>query len=375
MNVRSVLVFWHRWFGLLASLWLILLAMTGSIIVFYDELDVLLSDQRVASPSGEKVPLQVALDAAEASRPGTYARFVDLANVPTETMRVFLADRADSASPLQHETHVFVDPYTGRIAGVREMDSWHIDRHHLMDFVYGLHLDLHLGGVAVWLLGLLGILWTLDHFVGAALAFPKLKRWSRSFKVRWDAGGSRRVYDLHRAGGLWFFPITLVLAFTGAYFNWYDYFEGVASRVSAITPRYSWTASVLDSPLYDMPISLDGAVSAARTAADGAEVDMIAILPAKGIYEARVFDHRDMDMYGRRMIAVDGRSGAILEDLHAADGTSADVFFAWQYPLHSGKGFGWPGRLAIFFAGLAVLGLNLTGIMIWWRKRRGRSSR
>ncbi|MEM8930207.1 MAG: PepSY-associated TM helix domain-containing protein [Acidobacteriota bacterium] len=372
MKLRPALVLWHRWFGLVASLWLIVLALTGSVIVFYDEIDILLSSHRTATPIGDPLPLTAAIHAAETRHPGTYARFIDLPNGPTDTIRLFMADREDSASPLEHETHVFADPYTGEIVGERFMGAWRLDRHHLMDFIYGLHLDLHLGGVAAWLLGLLAVLWTLDHGVAAVLAIPRLERWRRSFKVRWDASSQRRTYDLHRAGGLWLLPITLVLAVSGAYFNWYDAFAAVAERVSDVTPRYPWTAPELDEPLYTMPVSLDDALTTARVAADGAEVDMVTIYPHLGLYEARVFDPRDPDMYGRRMIAVDGTSGTVLSDHHTTEGTAADVFFVWQYPLHSGKAFGWPGRLIIFAAGLGVAGLNVTGLVLWWRKRRSR---
>ena len=32
-RLRPLLVFWHRWFGLLSAVWLVLMAVTGSLIV------------------------------------------------------------------------------------------------------------------------------------------------------------------------------------------------------------------------------------------------------------------------------------------------------------------------------------------------------
>jgi len=55
---RPALRAWHRWFGLGAALWLLLLALTGSVIAFYDELDRALNpDWRgvaVASPTAHR---------------------------------------------------------------------------------------------------------------------------------------------------------------------------------------------------------------------------------------------------------------------------------------------------------------------------------
>jgi uncharacterized iron-regulated membrane protein len=51
------------------------------------------------------------------------------------------------------------------------------------------------------------------------------------------------------------------------------------------------------------------------------------------------------------------------------------VFLAWQYPLHSGKAFGWWGRGLIFLAGMSVSWLCVSGILIWWNKQRQRTMR
>lgn len=375
MKLRPVLLVWHRWFGLLAALWLTVLALTGSAIVYYDELDrLLVPEQRVATPTGEPAPLADVAAAAESAHPGTFARFFDLANRPDETTRVFLADRPDSPAPLAHETHVFVDPYSAEVVGVREVDQVRLDRQHLMDVVYGIHVDLLLGHTAMWLLGLLGFLWAIDHVAGAVLALPRLSKWKRSFKVKWTAGGYRRDYDLHRAVGLWLLPVTLVLALTGVYFNWYDYAEAAASTVSEVTPRYPHTLPDLDAPLYDAPAPLDRVVEAAAAEGDGRGVDMIGYVPAKGVYEARVFSAADIDPYGRQLVTVDARTGAVLDSRHQSEGTAADAAFAWQYPLHSGKAFGGVGRFLVFVSGIAVAALNVTGVSVWWRKRRARRS-
>ena len=373
MKLRPVLLVWHRWFGLLAALWLTVLALTGSAIVYYDELDrLLVPEQRVATPDGAPALLADIAAAATVAYPGTYARFFDLANRPDETTRVFLADRPDSPTPLAHETHVFVDPYTAEVVGAREVGRVLLDRQHLMDVIYGLHVDLLLGHTAMWLLGLLGLLWAVDHVAGAVLALPRLAKWRRSFKVKWKASGYRRDYDLHRAVGLWLLPVTLVLALSGVYFNWYDYAEAAASTVSEVTPRYPYTLPDLDAPLYTPSVPLDRIVETATAEGDGRGVDMIGYVSAKGVYEARVFSARDIDPYGRLLVTVDARTGAVLDSRHQSEGTAADAVFAWQYPLHSGKAFGGLGRFVVFLSGIAVVVLNVTGLSIWWRKRTAR---
>jgi uncharacterized iron-regulated membrane protein len=62
----------------------------------------------------------------------------------------------------------------------------------------------------------------------------------------------------------------------------------------------------------------------------------------------------------------DGRPIARRHDNGASAG---DQFFAWQYPLHSGKAFGLPGRWIVFVSGLLTALLVVSGLMLWWRRR------
>lgn len=46
-----------------------------------------------------------------------------------------------------------------------------------------------------------------------------------------------------------------------------------------------------------------------------------------------------------------------------------------QFPLHSGRIAGVPGRVFLSFMGLVVALLSATGIVIWLKKRAGRIGR
>jgi uncharacterized iron-regulated membrane protein len=49
------------------------------------------------------------------------------------------------------------------------------------------------------------------------------------------------------------------------------------------------------------------------------------------------------------------------------------VFNQLQFPIHSGRVLGIPGRLLISCMGLVVAMLSITGVVIWLRKRRTES--
>lgn len=47
----------------------------------------------------------------------------------------------------------------------------------------------------------------------------------------------------------------------------------------------------------------------------------------------------------------------------------------WIVDLHMARVWGLPFRIFVCVMGVVVTALSITGIVIWWRKRRGRSHR
>ena len=72
------------------------------------------------------------------------------------------------------------------------------------------------------------------------------------------------------------------------------------------------------------------------------------------------------------LLTLDGVTGETLADQHAASGSAGDVFMLWQYPMRSGKAFGWPGRLIAFVSGIAFAWCCVSGLLLWRRKFKAR---
>ena len=151
-RLRPLLVLWHRWFGILAGVWLFVLGATGSALVFYQEIDRGLNPDLWRVEAGrDALPVADLLAAATAAHPGSYASYADLPNGPRDPAVVFLAPLPGSGLEIPAGLHVFVDPYTGETLGERVFGAFRIDRRHFAHFLYQLHMDLHLGPTASWL--------------------------------------------------------------------------------------------------------------------------------------------------------------------------------------------------------------------------------
>jgi uncharacterized iron-regulated membrane protein len=97
--------------------------------------------------------------------------------------------------------------------------------------------------------------------------------------------------------------------------------------------------------------------------------------PEFGIYGVQFFKPEDghgAGGVGHRALFLDGKDGRLLGDRQPWVGTAADIFVQAQFPLHSGRILGLPGRILISIMGLIVAMLSVTGIVIWAKKRRAR---
>lgn len=363
---RKALRAWHRWFGLGAGLWLALLSLTGIAIAWYDQVDSALNPdlRRVAASTAPPVPVASVLAQASAALPGFRASQVQLARDPGESH--WLIGRAPIGGDAPVPVQLFADPATGATLGWRQTGALRLDRRHAMDLIYGIHTDLLLGPVAAWLLGLVSLLWVIDHAVALALSFPRGEQWYAAFRLAGRRGSLKRLFDWHRAKGLWAWPITATLAVTGLTLAWPELSRDAVRTVSPVGERLheDWA----EAPPPPDSVTVDAAIAAVT--GDRAQVHSVRLLDHQGVYAVRTFDARDVDNQGRLWTYISMADGSVRGRRHDAGESGGDAFFAWQYALHSGHAAGTPGRILVSIGGIVTLWLCVSGFRLWHRRRR-----
>ena len=118
-------------------------------------------------------------------------------------------------------------------------------------------------------------------------------------------------------------------------------------------------------------ISVDHAIT---LAAGDAPVHSVRLLPHKRAYAVRTFDDRDVDDQGRLWTYVSMDDGRLLGQRHDVGDSAGDLFFAWQYALHSGRAFGTTGKTLVFLGGVVTIVSCVTGFVLWWRRRARRQA-
>lgn len=373
----------HRYAGLLLAAFLIVSGVTGSLLAFHAEIDRWLNPQWFNATSTDKqLPLSSVVVAVEARYPDAYVNRIKLPQAARDSLKLFLEPRLSSQTGAALEVNrLYIDPGSGELLGARHWGSLRFDRAHFVPFVYELHHRLHLGKLGSWLLGVVAIMWALDCFIGLYLAWPR-PTWTalkRAFGIKRRAGGYRRQYDVHRAGGLWFWLVLLTLAVSGVYLNLgQEVFRPALSLFTELTAQP--TDRIPQRHDVEKPPRIDWDQAAAKAAnalpdAAVARLGEIRYAPLKRIYRIGFYSTDDISAsYPGLLVYVGAESGRVLAVQPPNSGSAGDLIVQWQFPLHSGQAFGLPGRVLVSISGLLVIALTVTGLVIWSRKRLARFS-
>lgn len=261
-----------------------------------------------------------------------------------------------------------------------------LSRENLLPFLYKLHYSLHIPDgfgmeLGVWLFGIVAIVWCLDCLVALWLSFPSTRGWRKSFAFRWRQGGYKLNFDLHRSGGVWLWLLLLTLAVTSVSMNLErQVVRPLVELFSPLTPSpfASRTPVTLDEqivPLLDRRQAIAVADAEARRLGWQAPAAAVFHSAEFGVYGVGFYelgeDHGDAGL-GNPWLYVDSRSGELAGAHVPGTGSAGDIFLQAQFPLHSGRIIGLPGRILVSLLGVAVAALSLTGLVIWAKKRRSR---
>ena len=405
LAIRPVLGFLHRWVGLLIAGFLFVSGLTGAVISWDHELDDLLNPHlmHARAQGAPKPPLALA-QIIEARDPRVQVTFIPLAPEPGEAYAFGVAPKQNPATGKLYApgyNQVFIDPATGAELGRREWGAaWPITTETFVSFLYVLHYTLHIPAMwgvdrwGVWLMGVIAVLWTIDCFAGVYLTLPSrasaksgksfASRWRPAWQIKTKASAYRINFDIHRAFGLWLWGVLFTVAFTAFSLNLYtEVFYPVLSKVSKTTPGpFELRAPApLDQPIVAKKTYAEVIATAKAEAKKRGWTDPVGgafHAPGYGIYGVTFHqpggDHGAAGV-GTPYLYYDSATGRPAGERLPWKGTAADIFVQAQFPLHSGRILGLPGRILISFTGLVVAALSVTGVVIWAKKRKARVAR
>jgi uncharacterized iron-regulated membrane protein len=384
--MRRGLVLLHRWFGLFIASFLVISGLTGAVISWDHELDAWLNPALYRAQSGSDSVGRSSLELAselESREPGLIVTYLPLALEPGEALLMSVDPHPDAGvtgAVVPTFNQVALDPADGAVQGERWWGAASLTRENLLPFLYKLHYSMHIPDyrtveVGVWFMGVVAIVWLLDCFVALAVSFPNLSQWRKSFRFRVGQGGVRLLFDTHRSGGVWLWILVGVIAFTSISMNLQtEVVRPLVNQVSTLTPGPfdNRPAGPAVAPL----ITREDILERSRIDAKSYDIETppggILYSPEFGVYGVGFFapghEHGDGSL-GNPYLYYDGATGAPAGADLPGRGTAGDTFMQLQFPLHSGRIVGVPGRILVSLLGLTVATLSITGVCLWSRRR------
>jgi len=374
------------------AVFLIVVGITGSLLVYTVEIERIVNPQLFAKPhaGARQLDMGEIAERVEAAEPRVRVGYF-FRDIP-DTVIVRIAARENPATGKPYELafdHVFVDPWTGAILARRGGASLARGKMNLMPFIRSIHTDLTIGAPGALVLGYVALVWTVDCFVGFYLTLPSRRsdfwrRWRTAWWVKWRANAFRVNFDLHRVGGLWFWPLLFVFAWSSVRFELLPIYDKV---MRACLPYQSAEDFLRTVPIHRIDHPKLGWQAAERRGMElmqrEAEKHHLRIMRAVtlayiedfGVYSLGVqTDHDFRAMNPDSGVYVDGDTGE-LRHLFLPRGPSGNTFTNLIVGLHFADFRGWQSyRFLEFVAGLVISMLSVTGVYIWWRKRKVRAS-
>ena len=223
----------HLWSGIGIGLYVLLISVTGSVLVYRNEL------YRAATPEpiivaalGARLSDEQLEGAAKRAYPGYTVRLLIRAKNLDQAVSISLESRSGRKNRL-------FNPYTGADLGDSvPLGIW------LVSKLLELHDDLLAGPTGRSFNGVGALLIVVLAFTGIVIWWPGIKTWRRSLTVPRNVGWQRFLWSLHSMIGFWSLGVILLFAISGAYLGNPERFQDLADRIEPVNAANATTRTV-----------------------------------------------------------------------------------------------------------------------------------
>jgi uncharacterized iron-regulated membrane protein len=368
--LRRALFQIHLWVGIGLGVYVFLICVSGSVLVFHHEL------AEIALAGYHHVPAGEQPDPASGRHALTLSEVAEIMDRVRPDLRVLslrppeTPDGTFEAGVLSNRKYhlAYVHPVTGKVTGPVPPGGA------VLSWLHELHANLlSLAGMGRWLNGIGGGFLFLLCVTGIIIWWPGRGRWARAMKVDRRANWKRVNFDLHNATGFWLLLPIAVLAITGSYFTWPRQYRAVVGSILPVTAAEPPKSNPKQKGLTPPP-SIDDLVARARSEVPGLSLVRVGVPTGpEQVYtvflrpEGRAGDAEAPRTMTR--VQFDRYSGALLKVTRPdAPRPAGDHVIEWLGPLHTGNFGGTLVKSVYFVVGLTPALLFVTGFVMWWQR-------
>lgn len=359
----------HLWLGVITAPLVFFVCITGTIIVFSDEImDLAAGKARyVAEIKTTKLPTEELLQIMQENYPER--------RVPSYMVTYRNPERSvrfNSYDPEKGLRMVYVDPYSGEILkDDGTIYFFYITAH--------LHNSLLWHGTGEWIIDITTILFLLASITGLIMWWPKnksRKAMRYAFSLKWKQSFGKLNIDMHRVIGMYMSVLLIVLSLTGLMIAFKPLFNLTKDTFGGNSVvEWNQDLAVHDGAKKSFPVNsvID------RVFEENPGKNEIQIYTFKnkewGYYALNAAKHIGLkSAMNNRFLVYDRYSGEKIDIQEEALQNEVVENMVWT--LHMGNWMGLGGKTLTFLAGLFASFLPISGLYIWipklQRKRKRR---
>ena len=371
-TVKSALLRLHSIVGLVHALLLSLIALTGVIMSFEDEvLDHLNAGIMGTAPRTTPALLPDELVARLKAVPNAgRVASITLSSDPSAAVHIRFARDEQGGRP----SSFYIDPYDGHVLGVPYGEDFFatVRRLHRWLLIPG---DSKGWGRQITGVAAIGLIVMLVS--GLVLRWPRrvssVKMWLKPDLALSGRGLHR---SLHAVIGTWVLPIYLVMTLTGLWYSFDWYKDGVvwllarphvaAAKMQPKQPRPSGRAEPAEA------VGFDRAWSSLQREERGGFAKAQLLLPAGpgSVMRIRSWPKDSTLESVRDEFRVDAVTGQVVSAERYADKTLGEKAIASVLDIHRGAILGWPGKLAFMISAALMPLFAITGVLLYLTRRK-----
>lgn len=338
----------HMITGLVSGIFIFIVCLSGSLLVFKDDFN------RLAYPAVNGSGQHITLDSAYASVQRSYPKAqISHCEIPASTDEIFVFSIYDSVHKNGSKPFpVFVQPQTGVTMG------FYPNRLYFMNWLAVLHNSFHAGKKGEWLLGLVALLFLLSLLSGCILYRRHIVDTVLFRKTAFRKG------NLHQVIGTWALLFNLVMGVTGFWMQRYVF-------KSSFYQSYDYTPVLKASP--PLFFNFDSAYKQAQKKYPDFTGHVVYFPQSpKGktaVYGSNRFNSFIHSKKFADAVFLDSAGGiartAFINDIDAD--SRYDIINA---QVHYGQYGGWPLKIGYSLFGMTGALLSITGFILWFRRKK-----
>lgn len=353
--MKKTLHLWHRYLGLLVAIPLIIISLTGSILVFKEEIDHLIMPElaKVKAETGTRLNYDLLRDKLNQQFTDYEIGSWEIFDDGQTTDRVYL---------LKHGTLDWYKVYLDQYQGVIRSEPVAVD-HYLTDWLLDLHYKFLIGDTGLWFTGIASL---ILMFMGISGLIIYRQFWKKFFTLRLNLKRVALFSDIHKLVGIWSAPVLLIIGFTGVYWNISEIIHHELEHADGNHP-------VITKRLYNHQLSLETMIEKSKAQMGGFKPTYI-LFPYEPELQITMFGEvNDISVVTSEYsstVSFDKESGKQLPNY---DIREAPLFLAVVdsfRKLHFGYFAGLPSRIIWCIIGLTPLVFTITGCYLWLKRRK-----